>query len=245
MEKFVDLWNKTLWFKILSIIIIATLCYWFSTLAILAAMILIIYAIITIIRKYILNKPTRFKALYIFIIAIILTIIGSYGYAQNHPEEMVKTNIEQQKANTEQETKEKAQDDKNEMNAKNITKDKQKDTITNKDFVEYLNNDLSKLASNQIDNKTLLNSKTMKFESKNARTVFLIIPHDIKSLTNANKQKLANNAQYIYQENYKNWSQKNNITDKNPPMLIIKYTDSEVGDEMAVWIPNTTNIELR
>ncbi|WP_347962797.1 hypothetical protein [Lactococcus formosensis] len=299
MEKLVNLWNNTFWFKILFIIIVGALSYWFGTLAIIVAMILAIYAIITIIRKYILKRPTRFKALYIFIIAITLTIVGGYGYAQTHPEEMAQTKLEQQKAKedkkkaedkkaeedkkhsiekaskdkakaeqeakaekeakdkaakesedkaeaekktkekAEQEAKDKAQDD------KNTTEDNHHDTNINNAFVEYLNNDLSKLDSSQVDSKTLLNSKTMKFESKNARTVFLMIPKDIKNLTKDNKQKLANNAQYIYQENYKSWSNKNKIKEKNPPMLMIKYVDSQVGDEMAVWIPGTNNIELR
>lgn len=292
MEKLVDLWNNTLWFKILSIIIAATLSYWFGTLAIIVSMILVIYAIITIIRKYILKKPTRFKALYIFILAITLTIVGGYGYAQTHPEEMAQTKLEQQKAKerAEREKADKAKKDKEEKKAeedkkqaiekaakdkakaeqeakdkkakaekeakdKNKTKasstsektteDNHQSTNPNNAFVDYLNNDLSKLDSNPVDNKTLLNSKTMKFEAKNARTVFLVIPQDIKNLTKDNKQKLANNAQYIYQENYKSWSTKNNIKEKNPPMLMIKYIDSQVGDEMAIWIPGTTNIELR
>lgn len=292
MEKLVDLWNNTLWFKILSIIIAATLSYWFGTLAIIVSMILVIYAIIIIIRKYILKKPTRFKALYIFILAITLTIVGGYGYAQTHPEEMAQTKLEQQKAKerAEREKADKAKKDKEEKKAeedkkqaiekaakdkakaeqeakdkkakaekeakeKNKTKasstsektteDNHQSTNPNNAFVDYLNNDLSKLDSNPVDNKTLLNSKTMKFEAKNARTVFLVIPQDIKNLTKDNKQKLANNAQYIYQENYKSWSTKNNIKEKNPPMLMIKYIDSQVGDEMAIWIPGTTNIELR
>ncbi|MDG6176406.1 energy-coupling factor transporter transmembrane protein EcfT [Lactococcus formosensis] len=301
MEKLVDLWNNTLWFKILSIIIAATLSYWFGTLAIIVSMILVIYAIITIIRKYILKKPTRFKALYIFILAITLTIVGGYGYAQTHPEEMAQTKLEQQKAKegaerekadkakkdreekkaeedkkqaiekavkdkakAEQEAKDKKakaekeakeknqariQDEKNKIKesstSENTTEDNHQSTNSNNAFVDYLNNDLSKSDSNPVDNKTLLNSKTMKFEAKNARTVFLVIPQDIKKLTKDNKQKLANNAQYIYQENYKSWSTKNNINEKNPPMLMIKYIDSQVGDEMAVWIPGTTNIELR
>ncbi|UXV64877.2 hypothetical protein [Lactococcus cremoris] len=98
MEKLKNLWDNKLWFKILVIVVILALSYWFGIIAILLGMILFIYAIVTVIRKYILKKNTRFKARYILLSFLALTIMGGYGYAQTHPEEMEQSRIRQQDA---------------------------------------------------------------------------------------------------------------------------------------------------
>ncbi len=98
MEKLKNLWDNKLWFKILVIVVILALSYWFGIIAILLGMILFIYAIVTVIRKYIFKKNTRFKARYILLSFLALTIMGGYGYAQTHPEEMEQSRIRQQDA---------------------------------------------------------------------------------------------------------------------------------------------------
>ncbi|USI64778.1 hypothetical protein LMK05_07995 [Lactococcus petauri] len=105
MKKIIDLWNEKLWFKILTIVIALIASYLFGALAVFIGMLLFIYAIITVIRKYVLKKPTRFKVRYIFISFLALTVIGSVGYAQMHPEELAKTKLEQQKAKKEADEK--------------------------------------------------------------------------------------------------------------------------------------------
>ena len=80
-------------------------------------MLLFIYAIITAIRKYVFKKPTRFKVRYIFISFLALTVIGSVGYAQMHPEELAKTKLEQQEAK-------KADDEKKAAKAKKAADEK-------------------------------------------------------------------------------------------------------------------------
>ncbi|MEI3641960.1 hypothetical protein [Lactococcus cremoris] len=113
MEKLKNLWDNKLWFKILVIVVILALSYWFGIIAILLGMILFIYAIVTVIRKYILKKNTRFKARYILLSFLALTIMGGYGYAQTHPEEMEQSRIRQQDAKAK-----KAEDAKNAAEAK-------------------------------------------------------------------------------------------------------------------------------
>ncbi|WKT14527.1 hypothetical protein P9166_14330 [Lactococcus lactis] len=56
MEKLKNIWDDKLWFKILVIVVILALSYWFGIIAILLGFILFIYAIVTVIRKYILKK---------------------------------------------------------------------------------------------------------------------------------------------------------------------------------------------
>ncbi|WP_205288416.1 hypothetical protein [Lactococcus cremoris] len=113
MEKLKNLWDNKLWFKILVIVVILALSYWFGIIAILLGMILFIYAIVTVIRKYIFKKNTRFKARYILLSFLALTIMGGYGYAQTHPEEMEQSRIRQQDAKAK-----KAEDAKNAAEAK-------------------------------------------------------------------------------------------------------------------------------
>ena len=109
MKKIIDLWNDTLWFKILTILILVSVSYWFGSLAIFVGMILFIYAIVTLVRKYIFKKTTRFKARYILLSFLAMTFIGGYGYSQTHPEEISKTRLEQQKRTEETEAKKQAE----------------------------------------------------------------------------------------------------------------------------------------
>ena len=129
MKKIIDLWNEKLWFKILTIVIALIASYLFGALAVFIGMLLFIYAIITVIRKYVLKKPTRFKVRYIFISFLALTVIGSIGYAQMHPEELAKTKLEQQKAKKEADEKKateakKADDEKKAAEAKKADDEK-------------------------------------------------------------------------------------------------------------------------
>ena len=117
MKKIMVLWNEKLWFKILTIVIALIASYLFGAFAVFIGMLLFIYAIITAIRKYILKKPTRFKVRYIFISFLALTVIGSVGYAQMHPEELAKTKLEQQEAK-------KADDEKKAVEAKKAADEK-------------------------------------------------------------------------------------------------------------------------
>lgn len=109
MKKIIDLWNDTLWLKILTILILVSVSYWFGSLAIFVGMILFIYAIVTLVRKYIFKKTTRFKAQYILLSFLAMTFIGGYGYSQTHPEEISKTRLEQQKRTEETEAKKQAE----------------------------------------------------------------------------------------------------------------------------------------
>ena len=52
MEKLKNVWDDKLWFKILVIVVILALSYWFGIIAILLGFILFIYAIVTVIKKY-------------------------------------------------------------------------------------------------------------------------------------------------------------------------------------------------
>ncbi|WP_407350844.1 hypothetical protein VNN41_04115 [Lactococcus garvieae] len=72
-------------------------------------MILFIYAIVTLVRKYIFKKTTRFKARYLLLSFLAMTFIGGYGYSQTHPEEISKTRLEQQKRTEEAEAKKQAE----------------------------------------------------------------------------------------------------------------------------------------
>ncbi|MCR8687336.1 MULTISPECIES: hypothetical protein [Lactococcus] len=129
MKKLEDLWNNKLWFKILTIVIALVVSYLFGAFAVFIGILLFIYAIITLIRKYVLKKPTRFKVRYIFISFLTLTIIGSAGYAQMHPEELAKSRLEQQKAKKEADEKKaaeakKAADEKKAAEAKKAADEK-------------------------------------------------------------------------------------------------------------------------
>lgn len=70
MEKLKNLWDDKLWFKILVIVVILALSYWFGIIAILLGFILFIYAIVTVIRKYIFKKIPDLKYVIYFLVSL-------------------------------------------------------------------------------------------------------------------------------------------------------------------------------
>ncbi|MDU7038576.1 MAG: hypothetical protein E6346_04245 [Lactococcus lactis] len=145
MEKLKNLWDNKLWFKILVIVVILALSYWFGIIAILLGMILFIYAIVTVIRKYIFKKNTRFKARYILLSFLALTIMGGYGYAQTHPEEMEQSRIRQQAAKAK-----KAEDAKNAAEAKKAAEESNFYSAMTS-AAQTVNNNLGSTAIDSID----------------------------------------------------------------------------------------------
>ncbi|WP_270324538.1 hypothetical protein [Lactococcus petauri] len=171
MKKLEDLWNNKLWFKILTIVIALVVSYLFGAFAVFIGILLFIYAIITLIRKYVLKKPTRFKVRYIFISFLTLTIIGSAGYAQMHPEELAKSRLEQQKAKKEADEKKaaeakKAADEKKAAEAKKAADEKKaaeakKANVQNavQSSVDYIN---SSVAESVGVNDTVINDYSIQ-----------------------------------------------------------------------------------
>ena len=150
MEKLKNLWDNKLWFKILVIVVILALSYWFGIIAILLGMILFIYAIVTVIRKYIFKKNTRFKARYILLSFLALTIMGGYGYAQTHPEEMEQSRIRQQAAKAK-----KAEDAKNAAEAKKAAEESNFYSAMTS-AAQTVNNNLGSTAIDSIDKGSIL-----------------------------------------------------------------------------------------
>ncbi|MDU4518830.1 MAG: hypothetical protein E7I97_11675, partial [Lactococcus lactis] len=108
-------------------------------------MILFIYAIVTVIRKYIFKKNTRFKARYILLSFLALTIMGGYGYAQTHPEEMEQSRIRQQAAKAK-----KAEDAKNAAEAKKAAEESNFYSAMTS-AAQTVNNNLGSTAIDSID----------------------------------------------------------------------------------------------
>lgn len=118
----------------------------------------------------------------------------------------------------------------------------------NEKFVDFLNKDISGTDTSNLNEESkrlLLNADTMKFGSNNAQSVFLVIPEEYRGFSQDDKLKFAQNALYVYQEDYKRWIKDNKVSKTNPPMFYIKYSGSETGEEMAVWDSAYQDIELR
>ena len=108
----------------------------------------------------------------------------------------------------------------------------------NKSFESYLNKDMLP----NDNNKFLINSNTMNFESGGAVSMFLYVPDEYKSYSSDDKQRFANNALDIYQQSFDVWMKANDKKIQFPPYFYIKYKDN---NNMAVWVAGDKQMELR
>lgn len=77
MNKIKELWATTLWFKVVSVLLAIWIVYSLPIFSIFIGFVILIYSIISYIRKFIFQKQTKFNPGYLLLAGLVPMIIGS------------------------------------------------------------------------------------------------------------------------------------------------------------------------
>lgn len=187
---------------------------------------------------YFIKKKTKFALISLAVSFIAFFVVGFTAPSDDHKSSdssKSQQNKTQPSGDTNKISSNRSNENKNENSESKFTVE------DNEKFTSYLN----EVMSNGSNNEAFLNPSTMNFEGYGARSVFLWIPASFSSYSKDEKLKFAKEALHMYQENYKIWIKSNNKQVETIPAFVIKYNDSSPGEDVAIWDPGFSDIELR